>query len=148
MWIKEFKALTTRELFEIYRARTDVFVVEQACAYPEVDTIDLTAQHVFSTTADGQVQAYCRIYRDELRTDHWHIGRVLVAKTARGHGVARELVQTAIDWIKKQPEAKVIDIEAQVYLSAFYQQMGFEIMSKPFDDFGIAHQEMSQTLVN
>lgn len=46
MWIiKTFDDLTTRELHVIYKLRVGVFVVEQACAYPEVDDADLTCLH-------------------------------------------------------------------------------------------------------
>ena len=38
--IKHFSELTTDELFEIYKLRTAVFVVEQNCPYQEVDDAD------------------------------------------------------------------------------------------------------------
>jgi len=44
--VRTFNQLTTRELFQIYQARTTVFVVEQQCPYQEVDEIDLCAFHL------------------------------------------------------------------------------------------------------
>lgn len=35
--IKKFQELTVEELYAILQLRTDIFVVEQECPYPEVD---------------------------------------------------------------------------------------------------------------
>ena len=45
--VKEFADLSTYELYEILKARVDVFVVEQICPYPELDNIDQRAMHVY-----------------------------------------------------------------------------------------------------
>ena len=45
--IKHFNELTAEELYEIYKVRTKVFVVEQNCPYQEVDGIDKTAYHIW-----------------------------------------------------------------------------------------------------
>lgn len=39
--IKKFSELTTTELFNIYKLRVAVFIVEQKCYYQEVDDDDL-----------------------------------------------------------------------------------------------------------
>ena len=43
--VKKFSELTTEELFQIYKVRVAVFVVEQQCAYQEVDDLDPVALH-------------------------------------------------------------------------------------------------------
>lgn len=143
---KAFDELTTTELFEIYRARTDVFVVEQDCAYPEVDADDLVSRHLWFAGEDGHVQAYCRLY-PAAQAGHWHIGRVLVNERDRKQGLARELLQLALNWLQQQPEITVIDIAAQTYLTNFYASFGFQAVGEPFDDFGVMHQNMTMTLV-
>lgn len=45
--IKAFNELTNEELFEIYKLRVSVFVVEQNCAYQEVDDADKAAYHIY-----------------------------------------------------------------------------------------------------
>lgn len=55
--IKRFNELTTTELFQIYQARVNVFIVEQECFYPDVDDKDLISIHVFNEQ-NGQIQAY------------------------------------------------------------------------------------------
>ena len=76
---KTFEQLTTTELFEIYKVRTAVFVVEQNCPYQEVDDKDLQAVHFFAKNAKNLI-AYCRLIPAE---DGVHIGRVLVVKEYR-----------------------------------------------------------------
>ena len=44
---KGFDELTREELYEILRARVDVFVVEQHCPHPELDGVDYDSLHVF-----------------------------------------------------------------------------------------------------
>ncbi len=89
---KTFAELSSLDLFEIYQARTAVFVVEQNCAYQEVDDKDLQALHFFAKNANN-LTAYCRLIPSD---DSVYIGRVLVVKEARSSGLARELVQKAI----------------------------------------------------
>lgn len=62
---KLFDELSTRELYEILRARTAVFVVEQKCPYQDVDGIDCRSLHVFYAREDGRVEAYLRAFWKE-----------------------------------------------------------------------------------
>lgn len=45
--VKHFSELSAEELFEIYKLRVSVFVVEQKCPYREVDDADRTAYHLW-----------------------------------------------------------------------------------------------------
>lgn len=137
---KSFQELTTAELFEIYRLRTAVFVVEQTCAYQEVDDLDLTAQHLFTQAPDGKIRSYARLMdeRDQVR-----IGRVVVAPDDRGNGSGRELVAQAIAACKATyPDAGRIIIQAQAYLQKFYESFGFQPISDVYLDIGIPHLDM------
>ena len=42
-----FQQLTLERLYEILHLRVQVFVVEQECAYPEIDNIDFEANHLW-----------------------------------------------------------------------------------------------------
>jgi len=135
-----FADLTTAELFAIYKLRTEVFVVEQECAYQEVDDLDLTAQHLFSLGTNGQVVAYARIMDEG---DQVRIGRVAVAKSQRGQGAGRDLVAQAIQAATAvAPGAQRIVIQAQAYLQKFYASFGFEPVSAVYLDTGIPHIDM------
>lgn len=137
MWqIKSFAELSTAELFAIYKARTAVFVVEQHCPYQEVDDKDLIATHIFAKKGKD-LTAYCRVIPSE---DKVHIGRVLVAQSARGTGLARELMLQAVGFAKIS--AKPIHIQAQAYLQDFYQSLGFQAVSEIYLEDGIEHLDM------
>ena len=60
--IKSFHELSTDELFEIYKLRVSVFVVEQSCAYQEVDDEDKKAYHVclYENEKQGRPAGACR----------------------------------------------------------------------------------------
>ncbi|MDT6981306.1 GNAT family N-acetyltransferase [Levilactobacillus zymae] len=138
---KSFAQLTTQELWAIYQLRTAVFVVEQACAYQEVDALDQTAVHLMGVAPDGQLQAYARLI--PRAANHVQIGRVVVATTARGRGTGRELVTQALQTIRQQwPAVQQIDIEAQAYLQKFYASFGFQPVSDVYLDTGIPHLDM------
>lgn len=137
MWYcKAFSQLSTRELFEIYKLRTAVFVVEQNCPYQKVDELDLIATHLFAKNNEN-LTAYCRIIPCE---DYIKIGRVLVAKEYRGAGLARELMLQAVEFAKKS--AKPIKIQAQSYLQGFYKSLGFAATSGIYLEDNIPHLDM------
>lgn len=135
---KTFAELSSLDLFEIYHARTAVFVVEQNCAYQEVDDKDLQAVHFFAKNANN-LTAYCRLIPSD---DGVHIGRVLVVKQFRGAGLAKELVQKAMDYCGEHFPAQPIHAQAQSYLQAFYESFGFKAVSEVYLEGGIAHLDM------
>ncbi|MEG9487062.1 GNAT family N-acetyltransferase [Mannheimia indoligenes] len=135
---KTFEQLSTQELFEIYKLRTAVFVVEQNCPYQEVDDKDLQAVHFFAKNAKN-LTAYCRLIPSE---DGVHIGRVLVAKENRGSGLARELVQKALDYCCDHFPTQPIHAQAQSYLQGFYESFGFKAVSDEYLEDGIPHLDM------
>ncbi|HGO5816210.1 TPA: GNAT family N-acetyltransferase [Mannheimia haemolytica] len=135
---KRFDELSAQELFEIYYARTAVFVVEQDCAYQEVDHKDLQAVHFFAKNVEN-LTAYCRLIPNDNCV---HIGRVLVVNEFRGTGLARELVQKAIDYCGEHFPAQPIHAQAQSYLQAFYESFGFKAVSEVYLEDGIEHLDM------
>lgn len=131
---KTFDDLTTRELFEIYKIRVDVFVVEQECPYPEVDEIDLEAWHVWLESENG-IEAYARVFEKEEKRAA--IGRVL-AKTRRA-GYGTRVVKEAIHTAKEVFGAEKIYLEAQIYAKSLYEKLGFVQISEEFLEDGIPH---------
>lgn len=137
---KCFAQLTTTELFEIYRVRVAVFVVEQTCAYQEVDGLDVQAQHLFTQDTAGHVTAYARLINEGSQV---RIGRVLVAPANRGNGAGRQLVDAALAAARRTyPAATSIVIQAQAYLQKFYASFGFQPTSDVYLDTGIPHLDM------
>lgn len=142
--VLSFTALTTDSLYELLTLRTDIFVVEQACAYPELDDKDRHPQtlHVLGTDDEGQLLAYSRLLAPGLSYAQASIGRVAVAKAGRGQGLAQQLMQISIDSVLKTWPESGIQIGAQEYLSHFYQGLGFIVNSEIYLEDGIPHLDM------
>ena len=58
---KFFNELSTRELYEILRTRSEIFVVEQNCVYQDLDGKDYESLHVFCMES-GRVAACLRSF--------------------------------------------------------------------------------------
>ena len=135
--IKLFNKLTTQELFNIYKLRVDVFVVEQQCPYHEVDDIDPISHHIYLQNDNSKILAYCRLYK---QNDTFHIGRVIATERRKGYGT--QIMKTAVKFATEELHADNIIIEAQTYAKNFYEKLGFIQTSKPFDEDGIEHIQM------
>lgn len=135
--IKTFDKLTTQELFNIYKLRVDVFVVEQQCPYHEVDDIDTISYHIYLQSYNSKILAYCRLYKIE---DTFHIGRVIASPKRKGYGT--QIMKTTIKFASDILHAQSINIEAQTYAKNFYEKLGFIQTSEPFDEDGIPHIQM------
>ncbi|RYL91022.1 GNAT family N-acetyltransferase [Sporolactobacillus sp. THM7-4] len=137
--VKTFSQLTVRELYEIYKARENVFVVEQQCPYHEIDQNDLTSLHVYAIDDHMEVIAYARIFREG---EHVTFGRVLVRHSWRGNGLGRQLVAKILSTIKETIPGKSIVIEAQEYIQPLYSHFGFRRASDNYLIDNIPHVKM------
>lgn len=138
---KTFDQLTTQECYAILKLRVDVFVVEQQCAYPEIDGVDIQAMHIFLKEGEDIV-AYARTY---IHEDAFQIGRVVVAKEARGRGLAQQVVAAAVQYGSLEHPRRKQRLQAQVYLQDFYASFGFQATSEPYEEDGIPHIDMEKT---
>lgn len=134
---KTFDQLSNDELLSMYKLRSDVFVVEQICVYPDPDLTDKEAIHILGYEGE-EFAAYARIYMNHTA----HIGRVIVSKKQRGKGLATAIMQFAIDWIVQHANHEKIEISAQVYLTNFYKNIGFKPIEKMYLEDGIPHLKM------
>ncbi len=137
--IKHFSELSRDELFDIYKLRVSVFVVEQQCPYQEVDDGDRSAYHVFMKDEEG-IQAYLRILPAGVSFDQVSLGRVIAVKRRRGLGT--RIVLEGIKAARELLDAREIKIEAQVYAKELYEKIGFVQTSEEFLEDGIPHVEM------
>ena len=135
--VKTFDELNTRELYEILRVRAAVFVVEQECAYQDVDGIDLRAVHAFLQDENG-VQAYLRVFEKDERTAQ--MGRMLTVE--RGAGLGARLLKEGIRVAREVLKKDTLYIEAQSYATGFYEREGFKVTSEEFLEDGIPHVKM------
>ena len=134
---KYFDELSTKELYEILRARAEIFVVEQNCVYQDLDGIDYESLHVFEEE-DGKVTAYLRAFFKN--DDTVQMGRVLTLR--HGEGLGGKLLREGIAQIRARMLPAQICIDAQCYATGFYEREGFRICSEEFLEDGIPHVQM------
>lgn len=130
--------LTPQQLYDLLRLRTDVFVVEQKCAYPELDGRDLEpgARHFWLADDDGRVLATLRLLED--RPDEFRVGRVCTAANARGNGLSGRLMEAVVAEIGSAPSV----LDAQVPVKDFYARYGYVEEGEEFIEDGIPHITM------
>ena len=133
-----FDELTTRQLYEIVRARTQIFLMEQKIICQDFDGVDYDALHCF-LEEDGKVLAYLRAYRTEQ--GETKIGRVLSITHGIGHGT--RLMREAIPAIQKTFSCEKIILHAQKHAQGFYEELGFRVTSPDFLEEGIPHVGMA-----
>jgi len=128
-------------LYEILRLRVDVFVVEQGCAYAELDGRDLEPRtrhywlgvpHAASPEALGCV----RLLKEP--DGGYRIGRLCTAASIRGRGMGRRLM----DAVLAEVGDGVCVLDAQESAAAFYAGYGFEPAGEAYDWDGVAHVPM------
>jgi ElaA protein len=139
---KTFESLSIQELYAIMQVRNDVFVYEQHCYYQDLDDKDQACIHVLGWSEQQKLVAYCRILPPGLTYPTHSIGRVLVISAYRKQQLGRALMQKTLDYILSTFGKVPLTIEAQLYLQAFYESLGFVRTSDVFDDAGIDHVEM------
>lgn len=139
--LKKFDELSAAEIYEILRVRQEVFVVEQTCAYQDVDDYDQKAWHLFAMQNE-KIVAYCRIFAEQIKYPDASIGRVLTTKSVRGKKLGKILIKFSLDVIFNLLRAKSVRISAQDYLLDFYAGFGFIDTGKKYWEDDIPHSEM------
>jgi ElaA protein len=135
--VKKFDELSAKEIYEILKTRSEVFVVEQSCIYQDIDDKDYDSLHVF--IEDGnRVVAYLRIYRKD--EDTMQLGRVLSLK--HGIGLGKMIMEEGIRQVREKFDCKKIYIEAQCQAIGYYEKAGFKVCSGEFLEDGIPHVQM------
>ncbi|MBE7080141.1 MAG: GNAT family N-acetyltransferase [Clostridiales bacterium] len=136
VFVKRFDELSVEELYEIMQARAEVFVVEQNCAYQDLDGVDKEAYHVW-LKEDGKLVAYLRVIDKGKRLDEVSIGRVISLK--RHAGLGTKLMKIGLEAAKEKFGATKVKIGAQLYAKPFYEGCGFQQISGEYLEDGIPH---------
>ena len=136
-----FAELTHRQLHDMFQLRQRVFVVEQSCAYLDLDGVDPQCWHGLGYEG-GVLVATARIVPPGLKYAEPAIGRVVTAPEVRRQGVGRALMLEAIAQLKRLYPGQSIRLSAQRYLEAFYRSFGFVAEGEPYEEDGIPHVEM------
>jgi predicted GNAT family N-acyltransferase len=124
-----------RDQAELRRIREGVFIAEQSVP-PELewDAEDVDAIHFLAEDGDYAVGT-ARLLPDG------HIGRVAVLKDWRGMKIGDALLKAVIaeaERLHLTPQR----LNAQVHATAFYERLGFSVVSDEYLEAGIPHVDM------
>lgn len=139
--VRALDDLPARDLYALMKLRVDVFVVEQACPYPELDGKDVDALHL-RLLADGELLAAARILKTEGEDKPVKIGRVVVSPAHRGKRLGDSVMQEAIREAERLYPGRPIALSAQSHLERFYRSLGFLPVSDEYLEDGIPHVDM------
>ena len=140
---KTFFELTPSELYEILKARSAIFILEQSIHYQDLDDIDYQSYHFF-IEENKKVIAYLRAYYVDDTKKVVKLGRVLTRE--HGKGIGRQLLEQSIPLIKEKMKVDKITIDAQKQALGFYEKLGFKTTSKDFLEQGIVHVKMEKEI--
>ena len=140
-YYKAFNELTPHELYAFLQLRSEVFVVEQNCIFPDMDGKDPHSHHIMGWE-DHKLIAYARILPPGISYGESSIGRIVTSPTARGKGIGRELLRRSIETLYTLHGKAVIRIGAQHYLKGFYESFGFRQTGSIYLEDNIEHIEM------
>jgi len=139
--INRLDELSGREVYDFLLLRQSVFMLEQNCLYQDIDTEDAISWHLRYMDSQKALLGYLRILppdKDSLPA----IGRVAVKKKMRRKGIAREMMEHALEQCQKLFPNQKIRISAQVYLVDFYTALGFQEIGPVYLEDDIPHQDM------
>ncbi len=138
-----FKQLNLQQLYELLALRIEVFVVEQNCPYQDLDEKDQQSMHLLGYSSEGALVAYTRLLPKGISyEDYPSIGRVVIAKKARGKGLGRPLMLKSIEVLQEHFGKSSIKLSAQSHLQKYYQSLGFEPVGDGYLEDGIPHIAM------
>lgn len=135
---KAFNELTTEELYNVLYLRNQVFIVEQNCAYLDIDNKDQNCHHVLIYD-DTILVGYSRIVPAGLSYQQVAFGRVLINPDYRGKGLGKAIIEESINFCYAIFGNVDIKIGAQLYLLTLYQSFGFVSDGEQYDEDGILH---------
>lgn len=138
---KTFEELTTKELYDLLQLRSEVFVVEQDCAYQDLDGKDEKALHVIGKK-DNKIVAYTRVFKPDDYFKEASIGRVVVSKEERQHKYGYDIMEASIKAVNDNFNETTIKLSAQTYLKKFYNNLGFKEIGEEYLEDGIPHVAM------
>ena len=137
----KYQDLGPDRLYEILKLRLEVFVVEQKCAYQDLDNKDEKALHLVGEE-NNKIIAYTRIFRKGDFFKNSSVGRVLVKKEYRNKDYGRIIMRRSIEKLKEDPKEEKIELSAQKYLLKFYSELGFEKKGEEYLEDNIPHVKM------
>lgn len=141
-----FADLSPKRLYDLLRLRNQVFIVEQACAYEDIDGYDPACEHLCAIDESDAVVGTLRLLPPGLKFPQTSLGRLAVTRARRGEGIARALILEGLAELgRRHPGAEVL-IGGQCYLEGFYASLGFVSCSEAYLEDGIPHVDMRRAV--
>ena len=131
-------------MYRILALRSDVFVVEQNCAYQDLDGKDLQAYWVWAEDEAGVVHATARLLAPGISYSEMSIGRVCTSLVSRRTGLGKLLMHECIQQSEIIWGKQTITISAQEYLLKFYNELGFVEEGEMYLEDDIPHLKMKR----
>ncbi|MEI7029782.1 GNAT family N-acetyltransferase [Streptomyces pratensis] len=147
------RAVEESDLQACFQIRKDVFVGEQQVPEDiEYDAHDATAVHVLAVAADGTALGTGRLLHGADAAGKTggdpavgSLGRLAVAREARGLGVGAALVR-ALEDEARTLGLTAVDLHAQTHALGFYERLGYVVYGPEFPDAGIPHRAMRRVV--
>ena len=136
---KNFGELSLTELYEILKARSQIFILEQNMHCQDMDGIDFEARHFF-LEENSKILAYLRAFYTDDSKSVVKIGRVL--SITHGVGLGTNIMKRAIADIKKNMKCQILSLNSQKSAIGFYEKLGFKTISDEFLEEGVIHLKM------
>ena len=140
---RSFSQIPNEELYALLRLRSEVFVVEQYCAYLDLDDCDQRAMHLLGFLGT-ELTACSRIFAPGNYFDRYaSIGRIVTSPRFRSLGYGKRIVTESLMKISELYGSDCpVKIGAQAYLTRFYKSLGFTNTQEEYIEDGIPHVYM------
>lgn len=127
-------------IYALLRLRVEVFVVEQACPYQELDDHDLdrTTRHYWLAPAGASEDPQATLRLLEPTDGQFRIDRICAARRARRQGGVRRLLEGVLAEVGDAPCV----LDAQRHCVELYGAYGFAVDGAEFTEDGIPHVPM------
>ena len=137
-----FEQLGQYDLYEILRLRQQVFIIEQASLYPDIDGNDPAGLHLIAREPGGILIGCLRLLPPGTANRRPAIGRLAIAKPFRGAKMGNRLMAEGLRKANALYADCAVYISAQQHLIPFYGELGFVPRGEPYDEDGILHIDM------
>lgn len=142
---KHFNDLSLNEFHDIIALRISIFVVEQNCPYQELDGKDKNAYHLICKNQNKEVVGSLRVLSPGVSYDEVSLGRIVLNPKERGKQQGHQMMNKAMEFIKKEFGNVSIRLSGQKHLEEFYNTHNFKSISKEYLEDGIPHVLMEYT---
>jgi ElaA protein len=139
-----FSEIPSSKMYRILALRADVFVVEQNCAYQDLDGKDEQSFWVWAEDEQGEIHATARLLPAGISYKEVSIGRVCTSMKLRRSGLGKLLMHECILQCEQIWGKQTITISAQQYLLKFYNELGFVEEGEMYLEDDIPHLKMKR----